>query len=103
MLHLMLGRAGFGKTSCIHQELASRVKEGEQRLMLLVPEQFSFESERALLALLGPKLAQTVQVVSFTRLAQRLLQQEGVSSSKRLDDSGRAMLMSLALSQAQDH
>lgn len=103
MLHLMLGRAGFGKTSCIHQELASRVKEDEQRLMLLVPEQFSFESERALLALLGPKLAQTVQVVSFTRLAQRLLQQEGVSSSKRLNDSGRAMLMSLALSQAQDH
>ncbi len=71
--------------------------------MLLIPEQFSFESERALLTQLGPKLAQRVQVVSFTRLAQRLLQQEGGAPGRRLDDSGRTMLMSMALSQAQDH
>ena len=103
MLHLILGRAGFGKTARIRQEIVSLAKDGKQQLMLLVPEQFSFESERALLTQLGAKLAQRVQVVSFTRLAQRLLQQEGDIPGRRLDDSGRTMLMSMALSQAQDH
>ena len=69
MLHLILGRAGFGKTARIRQEIVSLAKDGKQQLMLLVPEQFSFESERALLTQLGAKLAQRVQVVSFTRLA----------------------------------
>lgn len=55
MLQLILGRSGSGKTRQIYDELTSSVGRGNGKAhILLVPEQFSFESERALLERLEP-------------------------------------------------
>lgn len=103
MLHLLFGRSGSGKTHIVRQELHRLAGRGEQKLMLLVPEQFSFESERAMLRLLGPRHAAEVEVVSFTRLADAAFRRFGGCCGKRLDDGGRSILMSLALEQIADH
>lgn len=103
MLHLLFGRSGSGKTHYVRQELHRLAGQGEQKLMLLVPEQFSFESERAMLRLLGPRHAAEVEVVSFTRLADAAFRRFGGCCGKRLDDGGRSILMSLALEQTADH
>lgn len=103
MLHLLFGRSGSGKTHFVRQELHRLAGQGEQKLMLLVPEQFSFESERAMLRLLGPRRAAEVEVVSFTRLADAAFRRFGGCCGKRLDDGGRSILMSLALEQTADH
>ncbi len=101
MLHLILGRAGSGKTSEIRKMLVKRVKNGEKGLVLLVPEQCSFDHERALLTLLGASYTHHVEVLSFTRLAEQMLGgEEGRSVS--LTDSGRVILMNLALLSIQD-
>lgn len=99
MLCLILGRAGSGKTYTIRQTLCDLARQGSQKLMLLVPEQYSFESERAMLRLLGAKDEQNVQVVSFTRLADLVFRRYGGLAGRRLDDGGRSILMSLALEQ----
>lgn len=81
MLHLLLGRSGFGKTHTVLARLEELARTEEPGLLvLLVPEQFSFESERALLERLGPRLAGAVKVWSFTRLADAVSREPGRAS-----------------------
>lgn len=103
MLQLLMGRSGSGKTYTVIEELADLAREGRDRpLLLLVPEQFSFESERALLNRLGPEPAGRIQVLSFTRLAQTVFREIGGVAGKRMDDGTRALLMSQALEACAD-
>ncbi len=104
MLHFILGRSGSGKTYFVREQLCelARNPKLESRLLLLVPEQYSFESERAMLQKLGPKDVQRVEILSFQRLSEVIFQQYGSACEKILDDGGRAMLMSLALEQVGD-
>ena len=96
MLQLILGRAGSGKTGWLRDTIAAKARSGEESLILLVPEQVSFENERALLGLLGPALARRVEVLSFTRLTDRIQREAGGGAGRRLQDSGRCMLMTAA-------
>ncbi len=102
MLQLIFGRAGSGKTEWLHQMLYGKARRGQGPLFLLVPEQYSFESERSLLQLLGPADARRVEVVSFTRLADTVMRAYGGLAGRRLDDCGRTVFMSLALEQCAD-
>ncbi len=103
MLHLILGCAGSGKTHWIREKLCAFARQPESpKLLLLVPEQYSFESERAILRLLGPQMAQKVEVMSFRRLAELVFRQYGHHSGKILEEGGRHILMSLALEQVAD-
>lgn len=70
--------------------------------MLLVPEQYSFESEKAMLKLLGPKQVNKVQVMSFTRLTDMAFRAYGGSGIAKLDDGGRNIFMSLALEEVKE-
>lgn len=102
MLHLLLGRAGSGKTYTVRSRLQHLAAAGNERLFLLVPEQASFENERALLHLLGPKDAGRISVLSFSRLCDALFHHYGGGAGRRLDDGGRAVLMSQAVDQMKD-
>ena len=77
MLRLILGRAGSGKTRLVREEIAERVQQGRRGIFLLVPEQYSFESERAMLERLGPRDVRLVEVSSFTRLCERVFRETG--------------------------
>lgn len=92
MLRLYLGRAGSGKTSYILNELASRREEGS---VLIVPEQYSHDCERALAAL-GDSVCLYAQVLSFTRLCNRVFSETGGLSQRMLDAGGRTLAMSMA-------
>ncbi len=102
MLQLILGRSGYGKTHAVHEEIVRRAEAGEEHLVLLVPEQFSFESERALLRRLGVQKARRVQVLSFTRLAETVARECGGLSGKAMDNVTRTLLMSRAIEQVGD-
>jgi ATP-dependent helicase/nuclease subunit B len=75
----ILGRAGTGKTRhCLDALLAELEKPDEpRRLILLVPEQASFQMERTL-ALGAPRYGYwRAEVLSFSRLARRVFEQVG--------------------------
>lgn len=98
MLQLILGRSGSGKTHTVLSSLRQRVQAGEaERCLLLVPEQYSFETERALLDSVGPQAASSVKVYSFTRLAEMVSRECGGTAGRRMDDASRTLLMSQAL------
>ncbi len=101
MLRLITGRIGSGKTTSVYSEIRTRVQQGES-VMLIIPEQYSFCTEKMMLSLLGARGADKVEVVSFTFLCERLLKKYGLNSNPGLDDSTRALMMSLALESVSD-
>ncbi len=102
MLQFVLGRAGSGKTEYLRRMLAERSLAGGGRLIMLVPEQYSFETEKAMLRLCGPERANQIQVYSFTRMAEAVFRKEGGAAGRRLSDGGRRILMSSALAACED-
>ena len=101
MLHLIFGRAGSGKTEYARTLACEIVRNGGE-VMMLVPEQGSFECERDLLRRLGPKDVRRADVLSFTRLCDRVGREYGGFAGRRLDDTGRALFMSMAMEQVKD-
>ena len=61
--------------------------------MLLVPEQQSHETERALCREGGPQINLCSEVLSFSRLANRIFQSAGGLGEEELDGGGRVLLM----------
>ncbi|MCI9553450.1 MAG: helicase, partial [Acutalibacter sp.] len=108
MLQFVLGRAGSGKTEYMRRVLSDRSlsghdRDGDSRCMMIVPEQFSFETEKAMLRLAGPQRANTIGIYSFTRLAETVFRKEGGAAGRRLSDGGRRILMSAAIETCRDH
>ncbi len=100
MLKLIYGRTGCGKSEWIQEKICAAAAAG-QKVILLTPEQISFESERALSRLLGTGMMQ-VEVLSFTRLCERIFRQQGGLAGRRLDQAARYMIMSIALQEVKD-
>lgn len=96
MLRLVTGRISSGKTTKIHKRIRQLIEKDES-VMLIVPEQYSFRTEKTMLELFGASGADKVEVVSFSFLAENILKKYGLNSKPRLDDSTRALMMSLAL------
>lgn len=101
MLELILGAAGTGKTALLYEKLERCVSAGK-RAILLVPEQASFESEKTLNRLLGPQASLSVEVLSFTRLCDRIFREYGGLAGIQLDETAKYLLMSVALEELED-
>ncbi len=99
MLDLLYARAGQD----IRGELLERMgRSPARRRLLIVPEQYSHESERAMCAALGSGASMKCEVLSFTRLAGRLTDAAGGGAAPMLDAGGRMLLMYAALRRVSD-
>ena len=66
MLQLIVSRTGYGKTTFIQNKIKELV-QNQKEVVLIIPEQISFESERDILRAVGAKNLQYVNVMSFSR------------------------------------
>ena len=99
MLNLLYARAGQD----IRGELLERMgKSPARRRLLIVPEQYSHETERAMCTALGGAASLECEVLSFTRLAGRLTDAAGGGAAPMLDAGGRMLLMYAALRKVSD-
>ena len=95
MLTLLLGRAGTGKSESVFRRLGEGVKTCPQ--LLLVPEQYSHDTERRLCKTLGNVASNRAEVLSFTRLYSRVCDRAGGGAEPCLDAGGRLLLMRAAV------
>ena len=95
MLELLLGRSGSGKTEYALRAAAERSALRDQ--VILVPEQHSHDCERLLCALGGDSVSLHAEVLSFTRLSNRVFSCCGGLAEPVLDAGGRMLLMYLAV------
>ncbi|MCL6478161.1 MAG: helicase-exonuclease AddAB subunit AddB, partial [Peptococcaceae bacterium] len=103
-LRFILGRAGTGKTYTCLSEIARELKAAPQGhpLILLVPEQASFQAERDLLAASGGKGFIRAQVLSFRRLAYRVLREAGGAARAHIGDLGKRCVLRRILQTRRD-
>ena len=97
MIRFLFGRAVSGKTTTILSEIKNDVDLEQKQVVLLVPEQSSFEYERSLLRILGDGRFTNVPVLSFTRLLDEVGRNCGGIGGKHLTDCGQTILMSRAV------
>jgi ATP-dependent helicase/nuclease subunit B len=91
-VQFILGRSGTGKTRCCIQAVVDALAEqSEQQLILLVPEQATYQAERAILA--DERIAgyNRLHVLSFDRLQFLLLGKN--TAMPRLSRIGRQMIV----------
>ncbi|MCK4660961.1 MAG: PD-(D/E)XK nuclease family protein [Phycisphaerae bacterium] len=97
----VIGRAGAGKTrhclSAVRERIVQSSLDGH-RLALLVPEQASLQTERALLALPELKVTHRAEVLSFRRIALRICGQSAPDARITLSANSRTMILRYLLS-----
>lgn len=100
MLNLLLGRSGTGKTEQMLHTMAA--SHGGRQQVLLVPEPYSHDMERMLCAVGGNAVANYAEVLSFTRLANRVFSTAGGLAAPVLDPGGRVLMMYAAVKSVAD-
>lgn len=98
MLTLLYVRAGQDSRRALLERMAGLTAP----CILLVPEQYSHESERVMCRLLGSGASRRCEVLSFTRLGRRLTDAAGGGAAPVLDAGGRMLLLYSALRQVAD-
>ncbi|REK63793.1 MAG: helicase-exonuclease AddAB subunit AddB [Brevibacillus sp.] len=103
-VQFVLGRAGTGKTRTILERISRRLQDDPlgSPIILLVPEQASFQAEQTLATLSGLGGVIGTQVLSFGRLAHRLQQELGDLTLMQVDDLGKHMVLRLMLERYKD-
>ncbi len=93
-LQFILGPSGSGKSRYIFDEIIGEsLKHPDRQYLLLVPEQYTMETQRELI-LLHPRHGLTnIDVLSFNRLAYRVFEDLAVEILTVLDDMGKSMIL----------
>ena len=71
-VEIFYGDAGTGKTAAMLENIKKAAERGEQ-CILFVPEQFSFDTERAVYFGVGAKNSRFVKVTGFSKLSREIL------------------------------
>lgn len=91
-LRMIYGKPGTGKSSFCFSEIAKLI-EKEENIYFITPEQFSFTAEKKLMDFLKEKAVMNAEVITFSRMADRALNEIGGSSKTNLSKCGKAMLI----------
>ncbi|AEI42666.1 helicase-exonuclease AddAB subunit AddB [Paenibacillus mucilaginosus] len=100
----VLGRAGSGKTTYCLKEIQERLGERPEGrpIIWLVPEQATFQTEYALVNGSGLGGTMRAQVLSFRRLAWRVMQEVGGTARLPIDEIGKKLLLHRILHRGKD-
>ncbi|BAQ10253.1 ATP-dependent helicase/deoxyribonuclease subunit b [Bacillus sp. OxB-1] len=103
-LRFITGRSGSGKTTFIEREIAAELAERPigAPIIVIVPDQMSFSMEHSLSVDFGLNGIIRAQVLTFKRLAWRVLQETGGIARKEVDGFGYRMLVRSVLEENQD-
>lgn len=102
MLEFVLGTAMSGKSEyCLKKAEMTAVSGGS--VVYIVPEQFTFETQKKLLRRLGPSVSNKIEILSFTGLCSEIAKVYGGLSAVNVDEGIRFILIRKALKQVQDN
>ena len=103
-LRFILGRAGSGKTTYCLDKMREKLHTSQEgnNLILLVPEQATFQMEMELAKTPDLNGIIRAQVFSFNRLTWKILQEVGGGSKVHLSDLGKTMVIRKFLEQRKE-
>ena len=99
-IRFIYGRAGIGKSTwCINSIAENIKKDDENKLILIVPEQYTFNTENRILKSIGEPALLRTQVLSFKKMAHEVFEECGGRVKEIIKESGRNMLIHKVLNE----
>ena len=102
-IRFIYGRAGSGKSLfCINQIKKLIDSDKEKKIILLVPEQYTFTTENKVLNHIGERAALNTHVLSFRTMCQKVFEECGGRVKQIIKDTGKHMLINKVLNEKID-
>lgn len=93
-LHFILGGSGSGKSTWLFKKIQKDASENPSiNYLVLVPDQFTLETQKTLVSLNGNKGILNIDVLSFHRLAYRAFEEVPALRRTVLEDMGKIMIL----------
>ena len=93
-LHFVLGGSGSGKSTYLFQRIQKEAAfHPHTNYLVLVPDQFTLETQRTLVELGGGKGILNIDVLSFHRMAYRAFEEVPALRRTVLEDMGKTMIL----------
>lgn len=96
MLRLLCGGYDNDKTNEMFLYIEKSIDEGKD-ILVIVPDQFSFEYDKQLYKYLGAKKFNSLEIKSFERLSEGILRLYGTTKGEYADDNTKQLIMHLAI------
>ncbi|MBE6009424.1 MAG: hypothetical protein E7236_02005 [Lachnospiraceae bacterium] len=92
-LQFIYGNPGCGKSEILYEKLTAHAKKDPfQRIFLIVPEQFTLETQKKMVRRSDGHVITNIDVVSFERLAFRSFEEIGMRPNV-LEDNGKNLML----------
>ena len=93
-LQFIFGNSGSGKSRYLYEQVIAGACENPNRnYIVLVPEQFTMQTQKELVRLHPRHGIMNIDVLSFGRLAHRIFEEVGGNRRIVLDDIGKSLLL----------
>lgn len=93
-LRFYFGASGSGKSTRLHKEMVDRsLAEPETNFLVIVPDQFTMQTQMDLVRAHPKKGIMNIDVLSFGRLSHRILEEVGGDERTVLDDTGKSLVL----------
>ncbi len=93
-LQFIMGPSGSGKSHYLYQKVTEEsLKNPNKNYIVLVPDQFTMQTQKDLVAASPRKGILNVDVLSFNRLAHRIFEETGENQSVILNDVGKSFVL----------
>lgn len=93
-LKLILGNSGSGKTEYMYEQVVRAAEVNvKQNYLVVVPEQFTMQTQRKLVDLSTNHAIMNIDVLSFQRLAYRIFDELGKTDIKILEETGKNLVL----------
>lgn len=93
-LKFYFGGSGAGKSTRVYQDvIAWSLREPERRFFIIVPDQFTMQTQKELVCMHPDRGIMNIDVLSFGRLTHRILEKVGGEDIPVLDDTGKNLVL----------
>lgn len=91
-LQFIIGSSGSGKSCYAYQNIIEQAGQHPDRLYyVIVPEQFTMQTQKTLVEMSPGKGILNIDILSFERLAYRVLEEVGGDSRALLEETGKSL------------
>lgn len=93
-LQFVFGNSGSGKSHYIRSKITEEsIVHPEKNYLVIVPEQFTMQTQKDLVMANPKKGILNIDVLSFVRLAHRVFEEIGCERTNVLDDEGKSLIL----------
>ena len=102
-LQFIIGNSGSGKSYIVFQSVIQEAREHpEQLFYVIVPEQFTMQTQKTLVEMHPDGGILNIDVLSFERLAFRVFEEVGGDTRKILEETGKNMVLQKLVQEASE-